>query len=67
MTAKLGHKKNYDRDRFEAFKMCAWRNVEKISWNDQKANEYVLDIVKEKLLKTVLERKIRWIGHILRG
>ena len=30
---------------------------------------YVLDVVKEKrkFLSTVLERKERWLGHILRG
>ena len=43
--------------------------MENISWNDQKTNEYMLDTVKEKikLLNTVLERKKRLLGHILRG
>ena len=43
--------------------------MENISWNDYKTNGYVLEIVKEKrkLLSTVLERKKRWLGHILRG
>ena len=38
------------------------------SWKNQKTNEYVLDLVKEKrkLLNTVLERKKQWLGHILR-
>ena len=32
-------------------------------------NEFVLDQVteKRKLLNTILERKRRWLGHILRG
>ena len=49
--------------------MWTWRNMEKISWKYHKTNEYVLDIVKErrKLLNTVLERKKRWLGKILRG
>ena len=30
-------------------------------------NEYVLVNEKRKLLNTILERKKRWLGHILRG
>ena len=68
MDRKLGHWIKYERDRLEAFKMWYWRNMENISWQDHKTNEFVLDLVKEnrKLLNTVLERKKRWLGHILR-
>jgi hypothetical protein len=43
--------------------------MENISWKDHMTNEYVLDQVKEKrkLLNTILERKKRWLGNILRG
>ena len=53
----------------KAFEMWTRRNMEKISWKDHKTNEYVLYIVKErrKLLNIVLERKKRWLRHILRG
>ena len=58
-----------ERDRLEDFDMWTWRNMGNISWKDHKTNEYVLDQVKEKIniLNTVLERKTRWLGHILRG
>ena len=44
--------------------------MDNISWKEYKTNEYVaIDILKDelKLLKTVLKRKMRWLGHILRG
>ncbi len=49
--------------------MWTWRNMENISWKGHMTNEYVLDQVNEKrkLLNTILERKKRWLGHILRG
>ena len=49
--------------------MRTWRNIENISWKDHITNEYVLGQVNEKrkLLNTILERKKRWLGHILRA
>ena len=43
--------------------------MENISWKDHITNDYVLGQVNEKrkLLNTILERKKRWLGHILRG
>ena len=43
--------------------------MENISWKDHMTSQYVLDQVDEKrrLLKSLLERKKRWLGHILRG
>ena len=61
--------RKYERDRLEAFEMWTWRNMENISWKDHITNEYVLGQVNEKrkLLNIILERKKRWLGHILRG
>ena len=49
--------------------MWTWRNMKNISWKDHITNEYVLGQVNEKikLLNTILERKKRWLKHILRG
>ena len=43
--------------------------MDDISWKDQINNEYVLGLVNEKrkLLNTVLEKKKRWLGQILKG
>ena len=61
--------KEQDRKRLEAFEMWCWRNMEKISWRNHTTNEDVLNLVgeKRKILKVILARKKRWIGHILRG
>ena len=58
--------RKYERDRLEAFEMWTWRNM---SWQYHINNEYVPGRVNEKrkLLNTILERKKRWLGHILRG
>jgi len=55
--------------RIEAFEMWIWRRVEKISYTDRKTNKEVLDRVGEQrsLLKTLVNRKKKWIGHIIRG
>ena len=43
--------------------------MENISWKDHMINDYVLGQINEKrkLLNTILERKKRWNGHILKG
>ena len=43
--------------------------MEKVSWTERKTNEEILKIVGEKrrLVNMVVERKKRWIGHVLRG
>ena len=58
-----------EREKLEAFEMWTWRNMEKISWQEHKTNEYVLEAVgeKRKFLDTIMERKRKWLGHILRG
>ena len=58
-----------ERDKLEAFEMWTGRNMMKISWQEHKTNEYVLQTVGErrKILETIMERKKKWFGHILRG
>jgi len=49
--------------------MWFWRRMERVSWTEKKTNEKVLKIVEEdrKLVNTIITRKRKWIGHILRG
>src|SRR6218665_2012041 len=57
--------------RLEAFEMCVWRKMEKISWRDMKTNEEGLQMVglqeERSLMDGVWIRKKNWICHILRG
>ena len=39
--------KRYERYKLEAFEMWACRNMDIISWKDDKTNEYVLDQIKK--------------------
>ncbi|KAL1447433.1 hypothetical protein WDU94_013960 [Cyamophila willieti] len=55
--------------RIEAFEMYLYRRILKISWMQKIMNVEVLNhMQKEKeLLQTIKERKIQYLGHILRG
>ena len=57
-----------ERNYLEAFEMWCWRRIEKIKWTDRVTNEDVLRRVGEEriIIKTILQRKANWIGHILR-
>ena len=48
--------------------MWWWKRMEKICWTDHLRNEDVLLRVKEQrnILHEISERKVNWIGHILR-
>ena len=54
--------------KLDALEMWLWRRMEKVSWTQRKTNEEILKIVGEKrrLVNMVVERKKRWIGHVLR-
>src|SRR5438034_10811409 len=43
--------------------------MEKISWKDRISNEGILGIVgvERELINMLINRKKRWIGHVLRG
>jgi len=61
--------KKEEKRRIEAFEMWIWRRIENISWKEKMTNSEVLTRVNEKreLLSTVLRRKGKWLGHIIRG
>ena len=43
--------------------------MSKIKWTDKKSNEEILTDIEEErsLMNTIVTRKKKWIGHILRG
>jgi hypothetical protein len=43
--------------------------MEKVSWTDKITNEEILRKVGEQrsIIKTIMNRKKNWIGHVLRG
>jgi len=55
--------------RLNAFEMWIWRRMERVSWKDKMTNDAVLQTIGEKriLVETIINRKKRWMGHILRG
>jgi exonuclease III len=56
-------------ERLEAFEMWLWRRMAKISWEDYKTNEEVLQMVQEErtLIETIRKRQRNWLGHMWRG
>jgi len=58
-----------DVKRLEAFEMWVWRRMEKIPWTDKITNKEVLERIGEErhLVSTVVMRKKKWIGHVIRG
>lgn len=55
--------------RIEAFEMYAYRRMLRISWTEHKSNiEVMHQMGKHKeLLTTIKERKLEYLGHIMRG
>ena len=49
--------------------MWVWRKMENIVWTERMTNEKVLQTVEEQrqLVEKIIERKKKWIGHVLRG
>jgi len=54
--------------RLEAFETWIWRRVMKVSWNEHKTNEEVLQMVdtEREMMVTLRSRQKRRLGHILR-
>ena len=48
-----------DIKRLEAFEMCTWRRMEKVSWTEHKTNEEILETIGEErfLIRTIKTRK----------
>ena len=61
--------KNIDKKKIEAFELCCYRPLLRISWTEKKTNEWILNKmdVSERLLTTINRRKMAFVGHILRG
>ena len=55
--------------RINAFELYAYRRMLRISWIQKITNETVLNRMRKQLevLSTVKERKLRYLGHIMRG
>jgi hypothetical protein len=53
----------------ESLEMWLWRRLMKVKWTGHKTNEEVLKLAREKrmLIKTIRERQMNWIGHVLRS
>jgi endonuclease/exonuclease/phosphatase family metal-dependent hydrolase len=58
-----------DMRRIEALEMWIWRRMMKVPWTAKKSNNEILRMVEEErqLLSTVVNRKKKWLGHVLRG
>src|SRR6478609_7638058 len=56
-------------NRLNAFEVCVWRRMGKVSWMDKRTNEQVLSSMnkKRRLIKPIWDRKKNWIGHVVRG
>jgi len=56
-----------DQKYLESF-MWRWRRLEEISWTERVRSKEVLQKDKERrdILHTVIGRKAKWIGHVLR-
>ena len=56
-------------DKLEAFEMCLYRRMLRISWKEHKTNGEVLHKMKTKgsLCNTIKKRKCQYFGHIIRG
>ena len=58
-----------DIKRLEAFEMCTWRRMEKVSWTEHKTHEEVLETIGEErsLIRKIKSRLKKWFGDSLRG
>ena len=52
-----------------ALEMWLWRRMARITWEMKRTNESVLQEigVERELLRTLKNRKKKWLGHIMRG
>jgi len=60
--------RKYEQGRSEAMEMRTWRRMTRTSWIERKTNEAILEQINEKrtLLKTIMRRKIKSTGHLIR-
>ena len=55
-------------EKINSFELWCYRRLLRINWTDKKTNEYVLGKIgtSERLLTTIVKRKIAFVGHIFR-
>ncbi|KAF0767756.1 Reverse transcriptase domain-containing protein [Aphis craccivora] len=59
---------NTEKKKLEAFEMCCWRRMKRISWIERKTNEEVHKTVGKKctLIDVIRERRWKIVGHAMR-
>ena len=57
-----------DKEKINSFELWCYRRLLRIKWTDKKTNEYVLSKIGtiERLLTTIVKRKMAFVGHVLR-
>ena len=57
-----------DRKKINSFELWCYRRLLRINWTDKRTNEYVLSKIgtSERLLSTIVKRKMAFVGHIFR-
>jgi len=57
-----------DKKRIDSFEMWCYRRLLRISWQDKRSNEWVLEKIGSGLMlrDLIRERKLRYFGHIMR-
>ena len=60
--------KTTDKKKINSFELWCYRRLLRIKWTDKKTNEYVLSKIGtiERLLTTIVKRKMAFVGHVLR-
>ena len=60
--------KTTDQKKINSFELWCYRRLLRIKWTDRKTNEYVLSKIgtRERLLTTIVKRKIAFVGHVFR-
>ena len=57
-----------NRKRIDAFEMWCYRRLLRVSWQDKRTNNWVLEKIGSELVlqKSIRERKLRYFGHVIR-
>jgi len=60
--------KTTDKKKINSFELWCYRRLLRIKWTDKKTNEYVLSKIgtSERLLTTIVKRKMAFVGHLFR-
>jgi hypothetical protein len=57
-----------DRKRIDAFEMWCYRRLLRVSWQEKRTNNWVLEKIGSDMVlqKNIRERKLRYFGHVIR-